>query len=139
MTKAQPQPAPLPAHAERVLELLHASDKPLVAYDILEKLRHHGVKAPPTVYRALDALVRRGLAHRVESLNAYVACHTHHTHEKASHFAVCRACGGTTEIHNHQLIHLLEEISNQLNFKTDNAVLELLGTCAACARAQEAA
>ena len=48
--------------------------KPLTAYEILEKLRPKGVSAPTTVYRALDKLVASAKVHRIESLNAFVAC-----------------------------------------------------------------
>ena len=45
------------------------------AYDLLDELRGKYPKiAPPTVYRALAALIESGQVHRLESLNAYVAC-----------------------------------------------------------------
>ena len=42
-----------------VLETLSKSDKPLSAYEILnfENIRDSGIKAPLTVYRALDKLI----------------------------------------------------------------------------------
>ena len=57
----------LSPHAQTVLRLLKKSQTPLSAYEILDRLRNAGIKAPPTVYRALDSLVARGLAHRIES------------------------------------------------------------------------
>ena len=59
----------------RVLELLLQDHRALGAYDILEKLAAEGLGAqPPVAYRALDFLVKHGLAHRIERLNAYAAC-----------------------------------------------------------------
>jgi Fur family zinc uptake transcriptional regulator len=54
----------LSPHSQKVLALLQKSKQPLSAYEILDKLRGAGFKAPPTVYRALDTLVARiGRAH----------------------------------------------------------------------------
>ena len=47
----------LSPHSQKVLDLLGKSQKPLSAYEILDKLRKHGIKAPPTIYRALDTLL----------------------------------------------------------------------------------
>ncbi len=57
----------------QVLEVLLASHKPLGAYEIIDRAANrHGTRhAPVTVYRALDFLIENGLAHRIESRNAY--------------------------------------------------------------------
>ena len=53
-----------------------------------------GLRAPLQVYRALDKLVETGLVHRLESLNAFVACAHKHCHDDcASAFAICEKCG----------------------------------------------
>jgi Fe2+ or Zn2+ uptake regulation protein/acyl-CoA thioesterase FadM len=57
-----------------VLELLITQHAPAKAYDLLPLLDGDKTAKPPTIYRALDFLVRMGLAHRIESLNAFVAC-----------------------------------------------------------------
>jgi Fur family zinc uptake transcriptional regulator len=63
-----------------------------------DAVRGQGITAPPTVYRALNRLVDEGLAHRVESLNAYVACaHSQHG-EGAAIFSICQECGAVEEI-----------------------------------------
>ncbi|MCS6758506.1 MAG: transcriptional repressor, partial [Candidatus Devosia euplotis] len=51
-----------------VLGALAHADTPLSAYQLLDALRADGLRAPLQVYRALDKLVERGLAHRLESL-----------------------------------------------------------------------
>ena len=59
----------------RVLELLLEAGQPVKAYDLIAAYGQSGVPAkPPTVYRALEFLSQQGFAHRIESLNAYVAC-----------------------------------------------------------------
>ncbi|GAF76572.1 unnamed protein product, partial [marine sediment metagenome] len=57
-----------------VIKALAAIGQPLSAYRILDLdcVRDAGLKAPLTIYRALDKLVALGLVHRIESLNAFV-------------------------------------------------------------------
>ena len=57
-----------------VMDLLKTNKVPLSAYDILDKLHDFGFRAPLQVYRALDKLIELGLVHRLETLNAFVAC-----------------------------------------------------------------
>jgi len=56
------------------MDLLKNNKVPLSAYDILDKLHDFGFRAPLQVYRALDKLIELGLVHRLETLNAFVAC-----------------------------------------------------------------
>jgi Fur family zinc uptake transcriptional regulator len=127
----------LSTNDRKVLALLGKSAKPMSAYAILDKLRGAGVKAPPTVYRALEALMKKGLVHRIASLNAFVACHN----EEADHgtqFAVCRGCGTTLEIHDHRICDAIREIGARLKFRVEKEMLELLGQCQRCAKADAA-
>jgi len=64
----------LTRNQELVLGTLAHAHAPLSAYDILDRLRPDGLRAPLQVYRALEKLTERGLAHRLESLNAFVCC-----------------------------------------------------------------
>ena len=65
---------PRGANHEQVYRVLRSARGPMTAYQILDAVRPKGISAPPTVYRALNRLMRDGLAHRLESMNAYVAC-----------------------------------------------------------------
>lgn len=81
----------------RVLEILLESHRAMGAYDVLERLAAEGLGSkPPTAYRALGFLVDQGFAHRIERLNAFVAC----VHPGARHtpaFMICRACRKVAE------------------------------------------
>ena len=81
----------------RVLEFLLESHVALGAYEVLARLEAEGLgSGPPTAYRALDFLVRHGFAHRVERLNAFVACtHPGRSHDPA--FMICTGCGSVAE------------------------------------------
>ncbi|MGE0755142.1 MAG: transcriptional repressor, partial [Alphaproteobacteria bacterium] len=57
-----------------VFEVLQAESRPLSAYEILDRLKKQGVRSPPIVYRALEKLLADDSIHRVEQLNAYMAC-----------------------------------------------------------------
>ena len=115
-----------------VLQLLCVSDKPLSAYELLDRMR--GVvknPAPPTVYRALDFLLEQGLVHKLESLHAYVGC-THPEHPHASQFLICADCGEVAEVEDTSVASSLQAASEDLGFRTQRPVVELLGTCAEC-------
>ena len=115
-----------------VLQLLCVSEKPLSAYELLDRLR--GVvknPAPPTVYRALDFLLEQGLVHKLESLHAYIGC-THPDHPHASQFLICSDCGGVSEVEDPAVARSLRAAGQAAGFQTERPVVELLGTCAEC-------
>ncbi|WP_397404703.1 Fur family transcriptional regulator [Phenylobacterium sp.] len=85
------------AQRERALELLFNTGRPVKAYDPLGEFKVGAATAPPTVYRALDALVELGIAHRISSINAYVACHGENDGHVAS-FLICGCCGAVEEV-----------------------------------------
>src|SRR5271157_4247550 len=89
---------PRAANHEQVYRVLRSANGVMTAYEILDAVRPKGISAPPTVYRALNRLMRDGLAHRLESMNAYVACaDPQHRHETAI-FAICHDCGHIDEM-----------------------------------------
>jgi len=116
-----------------VLQLLCVSDKPLSAYELLDRMRDV-VKnpAPPTVYRALDFLLEQGLVHKLESLHAYVGC-AHPDHPHASQFLICDDCGEVAEVEDPSVAESLKAAGRAIGFRTKRPVVELLGTCAQCA------
>jgi len=119
-----------------VLELLCTSDTPLSAYELLDRMRASiRNPAPPTVYRALDFLLEQGLAHKLESLHAFVGC-THPDHPHAGQFLICADCGDVVELENQAVMHSLRSAARAIGFETRRPVVELLGTCAQCARRQ---
>lgn len=57
------------------LDILLREHRALGAYDVLDRLRDAGFGSqPPVAYRALDFLVACGFAHKIERLNAFIAC-----------------------------------------------------------------
>jgi Fur family zinc uptake transcriptional regulator len=128
---ASKSPAKLSRNAALVHDFLCRHEAPASAYQILDGLRSDGISAPPTVYRALDQLVGRGLAHRVESLNAFVAC-SHPRHADGNAFAICQDCGGLEEILDDEVSAALETLADRRGFAIAHAAIELTVTCADC-------
>jgi Fur family transcriptional regulator, zinc uptake regulator len=116
----------------QVLEALHVASKPLGAYELAAILAPHRRKiAPITVYRALDFLIEQGLAHRIASLNAYVAHSGEHS--SATHaFLICEGCGEVTDIPSPEIAHTLSGVLKQHRFSSRAKALEITGRCSRC-------
>lgn len=129
----------LTRNQQTVLTALKGADKPLTAYDVLglPAIRKAGMKAPLTIYRALDKLMGRGLVHRIESLNAFVHC-DHGPHDHATGFLICTDCGRTLEVHLESCETHLAGRAREQGFAVDNVRVEMTGRCPECA-AQAAA
>jgi Fur family zinc uptake transcriptional regulator len=126
-------PADLTRNQELVLGALTQTSGPLSAYDILDRLRGDGLRAPLQVYRALEKLVERGLAHRLESLNAFVACADTHCHRKGLiAFAICAGCGKVDEFADEVIEERLGAWAGQTGFKVERTTMEIRGQCAEC-------
>ena len=115
----------------KVLALLIESGGPAKAYDLLAKLDGEGAAKPPTIYRALDFLQEMGLAHKIESLNAYVAC-GHASHRHAAVFLICDQCGRAEELHSETTIPALKAETEAAGFRLSRAVIEARGLCRKC-------
>ncbi len=116
----------------KVLRLLLESSEPAKAYDLLANLDGEGSAKPPTVYRALDFLQETGLAHKIESLNAYVAC-GHASHSHSAVFLICETCHGAEELHAVATTAALKAETEAAGFRLNRAVVEVRGTCRDCA------
>jgi Fur family zinc uptake transcriptional regulator len=116
----------------RVLELLIDQPAPAKAYDLLPLLDSDTVKAkPPTIYRALDFLVRMGLAHRLESLNAFVACDVGAC-GRSTMFLICSACGRAEEFDAGHAMVDLTEAAKRDGFAIQRTTIEAQGLCHSC-------
>ena len=112
---------------------LTGADAPLSAYTILDHLRDNGFRAPLQVYRALDKLVEFGMVHRLESLNAFVACrHPECDTCETIAFAICERCGKVAEVADEKLARQLRALAKEAGFAPRKSMVELRGTCHAC-------
>lgn len=123
----------LTVHQQRVWSLLQQAEGPMSAYTVLERLRTDGFNAPTQVYRALEKLACQGLVHRLESLNAYVACREGGCDaDDFKAYAICDACGRVEESARADLGRDLRQWMEGRNFKLQRPVIELHGICRGC-------
>ncbi len=111
-----------------VFELIIEDGGAVKAYDLLDRLSPDvGSPKPPTVYRALDFLSKLGLVHRVEALNAFIACdHGHSGH--LAEFFICNDCQSVEERHAHD-----HTDCKPAGFVIAHSVVEHYGSCSNCA------
>ena len=133
----------LTAIRARVLALVAQARKPIKAYDLLEQIRIDkgsegagaGAAAPPTVYRALDFLLANGFIHKLESINAFVACHHPNSAQHSVPFLICNRCYSATELEDASIVASLDAAARGLGFAPQAQTLEVHGLCAKCAQA----
>jgi len=126
----------------QVFEIILRQHRPVGAYDVLSALAQargqgRGRVAPTTVYRTLDFLLSAGLIHRIDSLNAYVACFAPGGAHPAA-FLICETCGTVKEAPSSGLRTEAERTARASGFAVTRSVLEILGQCARCSAATQA-
>jgi Fur family zinc uptake transcriptional regulator len=121
----------LSRNQSEVLSCLRKAKGPMSAYAILDRVRTAGISHPPTVYRALNELMQKGMVHRLESRSAFVAC-GHSGCDGKFAFAICRQCGNVVEI------PLSDEDQAALlglapaEIAPEQVTLEIAGLCRSC-------
>jgi len=102
------------------------------SYELLERLIEEGLGSnPPVAYRALSFLIDHGFVHRVEKLNAYIACsHPGFEHDPA--FLICIDCGAIAEAPVVVSAGKLAQSARQTGFQISHAIMEAEGQCPQC-------
>ncbi|WP_457797720.1 Fur family transcriptional regulator [Methylocystis sp. S23] len=121
----------------RALDILTQAGRPVGAYEMIDLMAEADGKrpAPVSVYRALAFLLDHGLAHRLESKNAFVVCGHSHGAEEPVVFLICEACGEVKEATSAGLARELSALAGEAGFKARTRVVEIAGRCARCAGA----
>jgi Fur family zinc uptake transcriptional regulator len=114
-----------------VWEALDDAGAPLKAYEILDTLKDKGVRAPMTVYRALEGLEQKGFIHKLEGINAFVPCEHEGPHE-VQVFLVCESCASAKEVELESIEADLRPVLRRASFMMKTARLEARGLCANC-------
>lgn len=114
-----------------VAEALAQAKRAVSAQELHERLRRsHPRIGLATVYRALEAQVRDGMATRLERsghVSAYVACDADHHHH-----LVCTRCQRVSDLAEDVVGPMLQAVKRRHEFQVDHARLDLYGLCAAC-------
>lgn len=116
----------------KVLEILSQEHRAFGAYAILDRLREDGFGSqPPVAYRALDFLVANGFAHKIERLNAFIAC-VHPSEVHAPAFMICRLCDAVAETQSSPARGALGDAARATGFRIERTVVEAEGVCPSC-------
>jgi Fur family zinc uptake transcriptional regulator len=120
-----------------ILCCLRKAREALTAYDVLSRVRKAGILHPPTVYRALNDLMQKGMVHRLQSRSAFVACE-HGACDGKVAFAICRACDRVVEtpLSDDDQAALLSLAPNEI--EPERLTVEIAGLCENCRPAQPA-
>jgi Fur family zinc uptake transcriptional regulator len=122
------------AQRRAVFALILAANKPVTAYELLDRFRAgHKAATPATIYRALDFLLANDLIHKVESLSAFIPCIEADHHDHAAQFYICRQCGAVAERDDHAVVDALHAAARALGFQPETIMVEVTGRCAVCA------
>ncbi len=113
-----------------MLEAMWRIDAPIKPYDLQAYLdKTYGQKInPPTIYRTLEFLYQNGLVHKIESLNAFAACHDNQDFHEGQ-FVICTSCGHVEEIHEDAIMQKLAKRLELLGFSLQHQVVELRVGC----------
>lgn len=116
----------------RTLGILLESHSAMGAYELLERLNSEGLGSKPAIaYRALTFLLDNGFVHRVEKLNAYIACsHPGLTHDPA--FFICTDCGSVAEAADVAGTGKLISAAKASGFSISHTIMEAEGRCPRC-------
>ncbi|GLQ34206.1 ABC transporter ATP-binding protein [Amylibacter marinus] len=115
----------------RVLEILLHQHRAIGAYEILAQLDAEGLGSqPPVAYRALDFLVKQGFAHKIEKLNAFVACSQPAVAHRPG-FLICRCCDKVAEEPSLADARV-SDTALSAGFEIESAVIEIEGLCIEC-------
>jgi Fur family zinc uptake transcriptional regulator len=122
---------------EFVLSVLLEEHRAMGAYEILNRLKSADLGSqPPIAYRALEFLTAHGFAHKIERLNAFVACtHQHGSHTPA--FFICTGCGTVAETAIPALGDPISPVAQSIGFHVARMTLEAEGHCQNCHEAAQ--
>lgn len=122
----------------QALETLLQEHRAIGAYEMLDRLRDAGYGSqPPVAYRALEFLVANGFAHKIERLNAFIACALPGA-EHSPAFMICRLCQSVAEAQSTPNRDGLGDAARAAGFQIERTVVEAEGICPSCAEKVDA-
>ncbi|MEO1103840.1 MAG: transcriptional repressor [Pseudomonadota bacterium] len=122
----------LTPHRRRALQILLEAERPLGAYDVLDRLTAYGFAGqPPVAYRALDFLIEQGLVHKLRETKTFLACR-HPLEDHGAAFLICRECGQVKEVCVEPKKGAFGRAAREAGFTIERTTMEAAGVCAQC-------
>lgn len=116
-----------------VFSVLEKEKTPLSAYTILDRLRGEGLRAPLQVYRALKQLIAEKRVHRLESVNAFMACaHPEQHGQGTTVFIICEKCNKVSEFVSPSIAEDILILTQKIGFLPHTGTIEIRGLCSNC-------
>ncbi len=128
----QPCLPPLTGNQKMIYSALLGLGRTAKAYELLDLLREQGVKAAPTVYRALNELMEKGLVRHIVSMQTFVALPTSDPAQGRSVMLVCEDCGKARPLENKPLLSALRSNARKSGFEVKSYHLEIATSCSHC-------
>ncbi|MBY0440730.1 MAG: transcriptional repressor [Mycobacteriaceae bacterium] len=111
--------------------LLDTLDEFCSAQELHDELRRRGENIGlTTVYRTLQSMSAAGLVDtlRIDTgESVYRRCSEHHHHH-----LVCRSCGSTVEVGDHEVEIWAARVAAEHGFSEVSHTIEIFGTCSSC-------
>ena len=120
----------------QVLATIASSHDAVGAYEVVERIAKKDGRrlAPVSVYRIIDSLMDIGVVHKLESRQAYYACHGDHALGRQVAL-VCRICAHVAEIDGQEVLAGITSQASRRSFRAESVLVEVLGLCRNCDRA----
>jgi Fur family transcriptional regulator, zinc uptake regulator len=120
----------------RILTTIASSHDAVGAYQVIERIAQEEGRrlAPVSVYRIIDSLIDIGVVHKLESRQAYYACHG--DHEAGRQVALtCRNCSSVAELDGQELLRTAKAKAGKVGFIAESVLMEIRGLCEKCRHA----
>ncbi len=114
-----------------IAALLETLDEFRSAQELHDELRRRGENIGlTTVYRTLQSMAAAGMVDTLRTdtgESVYRRCSEHHHHH-----LVCRSCGSTIEVGDHEVEQWAEAVAAKHGYSEVSHTIEIFGTCADC-------
>lgn len=130
--RAQPCLPPLTGNQRMIYGALLELGRTAKAYELLDILREQGVKAAPTIYRALNELMEKGLVQHIVSMQTFVALPTSELTQGQKVMLVCDECGKARPLDNKPILAALRSNARKSGFDVKSYHLEISASCGQC-------
>ena len=128
----KPETPSLTRNQQMIYSALKDLGRAAKAYELLDILRAQGVKAAPTVYRALHELEEKGLVKHLVASRSFTALSQADRSKTQKIMLVCEDCGETIAIEDKNLVSALNSNARKAGFEVRSYHLELSTSCNGC-------